>query len=697
MDVVLQGDLLWAMGTVMERQQRTFCQNKVIGALHLQGAGPHFCPGGNPNPVIPEGTGLWDINQYTGYFGFVRAREFHVPTAVSVHGATAGGGCAKSLNQGFRTCDAKNTICFGNVSRGAVPGMMLSKNIVSCMGLPGAIDMYLMDHTYSAYGGVGGGYYTHVFKGIQEAKMSGQRMVAAKANNPILRSVLPHMLFYIDEARYSVEGYAIAFGAKQGQMFQNVDVKKILAAKQSVADEKALEEKKMRERYGIKPEGMPNKLPGQFPKYLVSGEQAVCTQCGITATNGLFSPAPGSKDKSEMFYCMDCWVSWGKADDEGADKKKKKKKGEQKKEEKVQLATQEPPTLEQKAAMIHGPGVNGGILSWATWSCKSCCWSSGKDIKESEAFRGDQGGMAVYASQEEKNRHKPAYMAAKMSDWGSSKRIECSQLAEAASFAMWRERCVGTGVKEIRKPVPVGSLDEFDARLALQSVEAFNLKDAELPLLVVDQGHPSLDAVLFDDPKERFPEGYQWWWQFLGSESSKTAAAVVLHALIGVTAKAGKSLSCAGREVTNFGVCKGKYIGKVTPIAVEDYSRGNIFPIPRRTPEGQLLDHHWVFVRMDNGEEYCIDLAAAQYGNTDLSNKDCPLIFKPKKEFDELYQETDRSWDPIDAYRDIFKDMMEDRMVKVKDRGDTPWYKRINHIEVFIHVASKLCGLLGLA
>lgn len=696
MDVVFQTDLLWTLSTVHERYQRTIVHDRPAYAAVMQGAGPHFCPGGNPNPMISPGTGMFDYNQYTGYFAFVRIREAGVPTVVGVHGATAGGGCAQSLNQSRRTCEVKNTICFGNVSRGAVPGMMLSRNIVTCLGNRGALDMYLGDHTYSSFGGVAAGYYMNVFKGIAETKMYAQDVARRLGKNPICREVLPHMLNYIDEERYSIEGHAIAMAGRQEGLFSNVDVKKAIAAKKSIADRKAEEERKVRERYGEKPEGMPNKLPGQHPKFLSQGQQAICSQCGITATNGLY--VRQTSGSPETFYCMDCWNDWSKVDDAGEDAKKKKgKKGkkEEKEPPKEKLATQPPPDMFTLAQQLHGPGVDGGILSWATWSSK-CCWACHKDFKESDGFKVEGGGKAVYCTIECKKRHNPAAIASK-DVAQSSKTVDVGQLAEGASFAMWRERCVGSGVKEIRPPVPFAKLDETDARVALQSEEKMKLQDAELPLLIVEHGEPSPNAVLFNDPAELFKDDKSLWWQFLGTEASKTAAGLVLSALIAVLAKgSGFSLSLNGRNVKNFGLCSGKYKGPVKNLAVEDYSRNAIFPVPRRTPEGELSKHYWVFVQTDSGDEYCIDLAAAQYGDSSLGKAGCPLIFKPKKEFDLLYEETDRSWDPIEAYRELFKDMMEEKISKMKDKGSTPWYKRANNVEVFVHISSKLCSLLGL-
>merc|ERR1719456_582311 len=94
-----------------------------------------------------------------------------------------------------------------------------------------------------------------------------------------------------------------------------------------------------------------------------------------------------------------------------------------------------------------------------------------------------------YCSQLCKNRHEPVYLQLLGYTWApSGPSIEVEELAEACSFVLWRERCYGTGAVEIREPAPLSRLSESDARQALQSEPKLKLKDAQLPLFVVQQG-----------------------------------------------------------------------------------------------------------------------------------------------------------------------------------------------------------------
>merc|ERR1719327_980977 len=116
---------------------------------------------------------------------------------------------------------------------------------------------------------------------------------------------------------------------------------------------------------------MPSRLPGQHLKKLRAGEKAVCVQCSKTADKGVFG-----LEKSEyesMFFCKDCWQSWNTPAPEPPKKSKKDKKPKA-------LPPPTPPpwseTLIERAVEAHGPNASGGILSWAAFTTKSCCWAT---------------------------------------------------------------------------------------------------------------------------------------------------------------------------------------------------------------------------------------------------------------------------------------------------------------------------------
>jgi len=117
-------------------------------AICLQGSGPHFCPGGNPNARRRSGESILQVEPFSMFLAILRLKEFGGPVAVALQGLVLGGGLAMAMLADLRVLDANASVCFGNLSRGMVPCMLLSLHFA--LGLAEALDLYLTDDIASA-------------------------------------------------------------------------------------------------------------------------------------------------------------------------------------------------------------------------------------------------------------------------------------------------------------------------------------------------------------------------------------------------------------------------------------------------------------------------------------------------------------------------------------------------------------------
>lgn len=116
-------------------------QTNVDVALH--GAGPHYCPGGNPTPKTLAGATPFSTGSISLYRAIVGIRHTGGTLLSSLHGSAVGGGVAYSLSTTFRVAASSTSISFGNLSRGAVPGMHLSRTLPRAGTLSSSLAMYL--------------------------------------------------------------------------------------------------------------------------------------------------------------------------------------------------------------------------------------------------------------------------------------------------------------------------------------------------------------------------------------------------------------------------------------------------------------------------------------------------------------------------------------------------------------------------
>eukprot|EP00930_Biecheleria_cincta_P070957 TRINITY_DN58517_c0_g1_i1.p1 TRINITY_DN58517_c0_g1~~TRINITY_DN58517_c0_g1_i1.p1 ORF type:complete len:469 (-),score=89.97 TRINITY_DN58517_c0_g1_i1:116-1471(-) len=221
MDADTSQDIFFGMDAAIQLlKMPKALKDKPLGYL-VQGAGPHFCPGGNPAPKLYPGHTYTTTVQFVGYLPFVRCRELAMPGIVALHGSLVGGGVAYSLNNPVRFGDHKSSACFGNLSRGAVPGMVLSSNIPQALGLAGAVDIYLTDSTYSASACVKAGYMHGLYGGIQQTKQEALKQVRRLAERPDAQRIVG-IKPPLDIERFGVEGWCIDMAARLEGIFRNV-------------------------------------------------------------------------------------------------------------------------------------------------------------------------------------------------------------------------------------------------------------------------------------------------------------------------------------------------------------------------------------------------------------------------------------------------------------------------------------------
>ncbi|CAJ1332904.1 unnamed protein product [Effrenium voratum] len=160
-----------------------------------------------------------------------------LPGICALHGSLVGGGVAYSLNNPVRFADNKASACFGNLSRGAVPGMVLSSNIPQALGLQGALDIYLTDNTYSSYACVKAGYLHGIQGSIQATKQEALKQARRLGQSPAgmrIVGIKPEL----DVERFGLEAWCIDLGARTEGVFRNVGAK---GPKEVEAEKKAAE------------------------------------------------------------------------------------------------------------------------------------------------------------------------------------------------------------------------------------------------------------------------------------------------------------------------------------------------------------------------------------------------------------------------------------------------------------------------
>ena len=118
-----------------------------IISVVLQGAGDHFCPGGNLyRNRAPTATSTAGARAAIDLFdGFCRLRTLPMPTLCAVHGTVLGGGLAVCLLTDYVACDHAATFQVGERSRGIYPAGLLRRTLADAIGPDAALSLYLTD------------------------------------------------------------------------------------------------------------------------------------------------------------------------------------------------------------------------------------------------------------------------------------------------------------------------------------------------------------------------------------------------------------------------------------------------------------------------------------------------------------------------------------------------------------------------
>lgn len=206
--------------------------------LVLQGSGPHFCPGGNVNANIREGETAFTLAPFTGFVAEMRLRQSMGGSmgsansasssasdvwwvVCSLHGLVQGGGLAMSQVVDFRVCDAEASISLGNLSRGAVPCILLSGALpLIFKSLAEAMAFYLEDVILDSSAALVLDLVQEVQPTVLATKEAAFRQAmetlpTAAWQMSVLRPV-------VDVNRFAQEAYALQLSLKCGEAFQTV-------------------------------------------------------------------------------------------------------------------------------------------------------------------------------------------------------------------------------------------------------------------------------------------------------------------------------------------------------------------------------------------------------------------------------------------------------------------------------------------
>lgn len=205
----------------------------TFSTLVLQGSGPHFCPGGNVNANIREGETAFTLAPFTGFVAEMRLRQSMGGSmssesssdvwwvVCSLHGLVQGGGLAMSQVVDFRVCDAEASISLGNLSRGAVPCILLSGTLpLIFKSLAEAMAFYLEDVILDSSAALVLDLVQEVQPTVLATKEAAFRQAmellpTAAWQMSVLRPV-------VDVNRFAQEAYALQLSLKCGEAFQTV-------------------------------------------------------------------------------------------------------------------------------------------------------------------------------------------------------------------------------------------------------------------------------------------------------------------------------------------------------------------------------------------------------------------------------------------------------------------------------------------
>ena len=119
----------------------------TIKSLVLQGAGDHFCPGGNLYKTRDRGGSLAAaaLGAIGLFGGFCHLRTLPLPISCAAHGTVLGGGLAVCLLTDYVISDHSATFQVGERSRGIHPAGLLDQTLTESLGPALAMGLHLTE------------------------------------------------------------------------------------------------------------------------------------------------------------------------------------------------------------------------------------------------------------------------------------------------------------------------------------------------------------------------------------------------------------------------------------------------------------------------------------------------------------------------------------------------------------------------
>ena len=116
------------------------------------------------------------------------------------------------LNAVLRMASAFASISFGNLSRGNVPGILLSEILTELVGLPGAAGLYLTDAVATAWLPLELSLLVCVMPEVPRAKMLAQILASRGALTGPQEAARSREVPRLDRQRFAVEAWSITYG-----------------------------------------------------------------------------------------------------------------------------------------------------------------------------------------------------------------------------------------------------------------------------------------------------------------------------------------------------------------------------------------------------------------------------------------------------------------------------------------------------
>ncbi|CAJ1390337.1 unnamed protein product [Effrenium voratum] len=192
-----------------------FWQYEGLECVVLQGSGPHFCPGGNVQAQIREGETAFGLAPFTGFVAQLRLRELGEESlgllTVALQGLVQGGGLAMALVADWRLADQETSFSLGNLSRGAVPCILMSAVLAAT---PEAMALYLEDAVLDVWGALQLGLVQAAGPGAKLAAHQAARAGPARAARA--RAARARL----DAERFAQEAFALQLSIACGEAFR---------------------------------------------------------------------------------------------------------------------------------------------------------------------------------------------------------------------------------------------------------------------------------------------------------------------------------------------------------------------------------------------------------------------------------------------------------------------------------------------